>query len=69
MKLMTLLLGLALVLGLFAVDIHAQTSAPPAPPAQQEGTSQPAPSTTDKGAAPQAPTPEVRGERPSSRQT
>jgi len=60
----TLLLGLAPILGLFVVDIHAPTSAPPAPPAQQEGTSQPAPGTTDKGAAPQAPAPEVRGQRP-----
>ena len=61
----TLLLGLALVLGLFVVDIHAQTSAPPA---QREGTSQPAPATTDKGAVPQAPAPEVRGQRPPAAQ-
>jgi hypothetical protein len=68
MKLMTLLLGLALVLGLFVVDTHAQTSAPPAPPAQQEGTSQPTPGAADKGAAPPAPTPETRGERPPAAQ-
>jgi len=60
MKLVIPLLGLALVLGWFAVDVHAQTSAPPAPPAQQEGTQQPAPGATDKGAAPQPATPETR---------
>jgi len=60
MKLVVPLLGLALVLGCFAVDVHAQTAAPPAPPAQQEGTQQPAPGATDKGAAPQPTTPETR---------
>jgi hypothetical protein len=68
MKLTTLMLGVALVLGLFAVDLHAQTSAPPAPPAQQEGTPRAAPGAADKGAAPQATTPDTRGERPPAAQ-
>lgn len=63
-KLGVLILGLALVLGCLAVDVHAQTSAPPAPPAQQEGTQQPAPGATDKGAAPQATTPETQSPAP-----
>jgi len=56
-------LGLALVLGLFAVDVRAQTSTPPAP-AQQEGAQQSAPSATDKGAPPQPTTPETRSPVP-----
>ena len=63
-KLTVPLLCLAFVLGFSVADIQAQTSAPPAPPAQQEGAPQPAPSATDKGAAPQPAAPEVRGERP-----
>jgi len=63
-KLVVPLLGWALVLGCFAVDVHAQTGAPPAPPAQQEGTQQPAPGAPDKGAAPQPTTPETRSPAP-----
>ena len=62
-KLVVPLVGLALVFGCFAVDVHAQ-AAPPAPPAQQEGTQQPAPGATDKGAAPQPTTPETRSPAP-----
>ncbi len=67
MKLMTLLLGVALVFGVFVVDTHAQT--PAAPPAQQGGASQPSPGAADKATTPQGtPTPEVRGERPPAAQ-
>src|SRR4029450_6451150 len=54
------LLGLALVFGFLVADINAQTPAPSAPPAQQQGSPQPAPGATDRGAAPQGTTPETR---------